>query len=139
MNANWAEMMNQFQGQGSIFWVAAASIAGGATLLLISGLILARRGLTGSWLKGWRRGRPTVVLTETGYRAQTLTKAPAAAAPEVTEGEQVLGDLYLRLRTAGNQLEEIRRSLKNADQMQGVSRLKAPLREVEYVFKSGIS
>lgn len=149
MNMNWAEMMNQFQGQGSIFWVAAASIAGGATLLLISGLVLAKRGVVkgsrgpGGRIKGalktWRKPRPAVVLTETGYQANTLTKTIPAAAAKGQPDDSTLADLYSRLKTAANSLEVIHQSLKNGDQMQGVSRLKAPLRDVEYVFKSGVS
>jgi hypothetical protein len=146
---NVTEMISQFQGQGSIYWIAAASIAAGATLLLVSGLVMARRGLgqglagaRALW-RGWKPGRlsrrtarPRVELTETGYKANTLAPAPESESRRNPSAD--MSDLYSRLRRAANTLEDIQQALINDDQSHGISALKASRRDVDYVFKSGI-
>ena len=145
------EFIRQFQGQGSIYWVAAASIATGATLLLVSGLVLAKRGLVRGLLAAWRprrgiggrkqRGRTVsnrVELTETGYTAEVPVTGIAGNAGAVPDGQDLL-DLQRRLKQAANALEEIHLALKDQDQLQPGSGLKAPLGDVEYLFKTGIA
>jgi len=145
------EFITQFQGQGSIYWVAAASIATGATLLLVSGLVLAKRGLVRGLLAAWRSrrgfGGPTrhrraastrVELTETGYTAAAPVTGVSGNAGTPAAGQDLL-DLHRRLKQAANTLEEIHLALKDQDQLQPSSGLKAPLGDVEYLFKTGIA
>lgn len=140
---DWTELISRMQGQESIFWVAAASIAAGATLLLISGLVLAKRGLVRGFMVTLKKNRsvPTrtnqVKLTETGYSASTLTMAPTPPAMATFAGHE-FSELNSRLKKAANTLEEIQQSLIRDDQMIGISGLKASLQDVEYVFKTGI-
>jgi hypothetical protein len=147
---NWTETINQFQGQGSIFWIAAVSMAAGATLLFVSGIVLAKRGLVRGWLATRNPvrlpGRITEVekvagtridLTDTGYTARPMA-AETSAQNVSTEESSELELLHDRLRKAANSLEDIHQALKNQDQFNGISGLKAPLRDVEYVFKTGI-
>ena len=147
---DWTEFLNQFQGQGSIFWVAALSIAGGGTLLLISGLILAKRGLVKGMVAAWKPGRRRsnsrkpgikpgnhVKLTETGYTVNTLATAPQEAHEAQAQGPG-MDNLYQRLKQAANALEDIHLALKNQGSSTAISGLKTPLKDVEYVFKSGI-
>ncbi len=152
--ASITEFLNQFQGQGSIFWVAAFSMAAGATLLLVSGLVMARRGMArGLSLAGGGIRRPSftlgkgkekaagpmVELTDTGYKANTLTTAPEAPRAESAPPAAGDGELFDRLRQAANTLEEIHRALKSGEHGYGISAITANGRDVDYVFKSGIS
>ena len=147
---DWTQIIGQFQGQGSIFWVAAMSIAAGATLLLASGVVLAKRGLVKSLFGSQKpsgnlkippnpssSGANQVQLTETGYTAQTLAMNPGSNPQSPLNGDK-LGELHSRLRQAANALEDMHQILKNDPQLNGISRLKAPLRDVEYVFKTGL-
>ncbi len=148
---SWSQVLQQFQGQGSIFWVAALSIAAGATLLVVSGLIAARKGLTGRMWAGPRLRRPAsgyrravnpgaseqVEKTETGYRARgmaALGQTPVTA----TAGEAELAQLHQRLQEAARTLAGIQQAMRTQDQAFGFSGLKGGKPEVEYVFRAGI-
>lgn len=148
---NWTEILSNYQAQGTIFWVAAFSIAAGATLLLVSGMVLAKRGLVRTHLNNLvhRRKKSSHVLpssaavglvqkNETGYEAQALNSMVAEKTllePTPSEWQQ----LNNRLKGAANTLEEIHNSLKNQDASISGSTLKVPGKEVEYVFKTGIA
>jgi hypothetical protein len=141
-----AELLAQLQGQTSIFWVAALSVALGATLLLVSGVIMARRKLPGAMtIRGRRRRRSqegsslhgNISLTDTGY-AMTPPVSPAAARAAEMSAIQ-MADLLKRLKTAANSLEDLQTTLRIQEQTTRQSGLKAPAQDVEYVFKAGIS
>ncbi len=141
-----AELLAQLQGQTSIFWIAAFSVALGATLLLVSGVIMARRKLPGALIFRRRRRtkRPqspvaprTISLTDTGY-AMTPSASPAAARAAEMSAIQ-MADLLKRLKSAANSLEDLQTTLKIQEQATRHSGLKARAQDVEYVFKAGIS
>ena len=151
---NWNEMLNHFQGQGSIFWIAAASIAAGATLLVVAGVLAARRGMVQGALlgfawprvsgpaRGYRRANPAeppsqVENTATGYRPTgmaALGVAPQADLPTAPE----LEELHNRLRAAARTLESLQARLQNPDEDGRFSGLKGARGDVEYVFRAGI-
>jgi hypothetical protein len=147
-------IMNQFQGQGSIFWIAAASIAAGATMLIVSGLLAVRRGfaqirfaplrfprLSGR-ARGYRRAKPAqqateVAATETGYTATGMAALGAHPAPPALNREKMV-EFQGRLRSAAQNLEEIRGRLAESEEGPFFSGLKEGQEEVDYFFKAGI-
>lgn len=144
---NWIDITSQLQSQGSIFWMAAFSMAAGATLLLVSGMILAKRQLFSRFAQGLqgRKARKKlqqnparIELTDTGYKASHLP--PQASPQELNRpSTEQMADLQKRLKKAANTLEDLHQSLKNQDQITGVSGLKTSSRDVEYVFKAQMS
>ena len=141
-----AELLAQLQGQTSIFWIAAFSVALGATLLLVSGVVMARRKLPGALaFRGRRRSQgtqgpvapSTISLTDTGY---AMTPAVAPAVTRAAEMSAIqMADLLKRLKAAANSLEDLQTTLKIQEQAPRYSGLKARAQDVEYVFKAGIS
>jgi len=138
---NLIENAQMLQGQGPIFWGAAAAVALGATLLVTAGWVQIRR------LRRSRTstpgGRKVVTVTENGYAAtppvagMATAEAPpaAAAAPTPPLPDERLIALGARLSGAADRLEAMRASLK--DQGRPGSGLKETPNSVEYVFRSG--
>nr|MEE4269892.1 hypothetical protein [Candidatus Krumholzibacteria bacterium] len=141
-----AELLTQLQSQTSIFWIAAFSVALGATLLMVSGVIMARRKLPGSMTLRGRRRTPgtsgpaapsTISLTDTGYALTPPVSASGARAAEMSAIQ--MADLLKRLKTAANSLEDLQTTLRIQEKSTRHSGLKEPVQDVEYVFKAGIS
>lgn len=111
---NLQHSLDFFLNQGPVFWAACASVGAGGALLITALYIYARR-----WLVRFQAIRSAakpktpivdaaadgrrVAVTDTGY-ALTPSVAPPTGSVSL---EESLNGLLGRLRTAGNELEEI--------------------------------
>ncbi|MFN2370532.1 MAG: hypothetical protein ABR506_05175 [Candidatus Krumholzibacteriia bacterium] len=126
---DWSQILPHLQGQGPVFWAAAAAAAAGAALLAGAGVLQ------------WRRTRarrpgpsPRVQATADGYTAQPPVPAVAAVPPlvAVPAEDPRLAELGSRLAAAAIRLEELQARRVAA----GTSALKTPPDPVEYVHRS---
>ena len=145
---NWNALAREIIGQGPVFWGAAAAIAAGSTLLVVSIVLQLRRVRT--WSAGrvaWRRvrsrrpapvARPAAGVAEAaaaGYAAQARTVAPETVRDDQTT--ETLALLLERLRQASARLATMSPSAEH-DEVSRATGLKEPAQDVEYVFKAGV-
>ena len=146
-------------GQGPIFWIAAAAIAGGMTLLVVSLVLQTRKTLSAGfpWLKTaapWSKSSPKkqetehfpeVTVTENGYgvsgSAQIPLDTPAKQDHNAINSAEAkaLGGLLHRLRQAGDQLETLQNNVSSTSSPRQNSLLKQQSENVEYLIRTGIS
>jgi len=116
---NPGNIMNVLEGQGPVFWAAAAAMAAGLTLLIVSLLVQVRR------IQANRTARTARTGLARGVRKQQTVEV-AATPPvriDVTDDNYVatpqqpaqkaptnLSALHRRLQAAADRLEEIRES-----------------------------
>lgn len=132
-----------FRTQGPVFWGAAAAVALGATLLLMTVYAflrqtIGRRGGRPRLRKRRASAAPAAALTvdETGYRFAGGNAGPAVRPPA---GPTLDPDrLWARLRAAGDRLEACRDGMGPQGAAAWESPLKAGPPAVEYVFRKGI-
>ncbi len=151
---NFDNLLNQ----GPVFWAAAAAVAGGLTLLLVSLTLQVRKLFSGGWslnkikplklipfLNRNNKYHPAINVTDTGY--SLAGKAPRTSRSfSKTDSENnlindpnVLESLSLRLRQAGDQLEELDNSVSTLQATTRNSLLKHHNENVEYLVRTGIS
>lgn len=138
---DWNSIASTAQQQGAIFWVAAAAVALGVTLLVVA---------VGQALL--RAGRRTIVPTP----AEEPEPAPATAGPttvevassdaravendrdtyQVVAEDHSLALLLRRLQQAGDRLEEMAQDLDVQPALDPGSSLKSEPELVEYVFRA---
>ena len=127
--------------QEPVFWVAAAAIALGVTLLVAALTQFLRRRL------GARPAPATPPVTAPDpiaaadiYVPTQRLVAPEFAAPEPPDqargGDHSLALLLRRLQSAGDRLEEVAGDLGFDESSRDEFGLKEPLRDVEYVFRA---
>ena len=128
--------------QGPVFWVAAAAIALGVTLLVVALVQLLRRRLNARLAGDESAPRSTPNLAPTAdiyVPTQPLVK-PEFTTPEPAVqpvgGEQSLALLLRRLQSAGDRLEEVAGDLRHDESNRDESGLKEPHLDVEYVFRA---
>ena len=125
-------VMQSLRDQGPAYWVAASSVALGATLLVTAGLLQWRRFQVRVPL---RRSCPAPRLTApataaAGYAARTIDSPPAVSSA-------LDPALAARLAAAADRLAAVRADLSRRERLPDGSDLKAPVSHVEYVFRSG--
>ncbi len=122
-------VMQSLRDQGPAYWVAASSVALGATLLVTAGLLQWRRFRVRVPL---RRSCPVPRLTAAaaGYAARTIDSPPAVSSA-------LDPALAARLAAAADRLAAVRADLSRWERLPDGSDLKVPVSHVEYVFRSG--
>lgn len=162
-----AQGWEMFRTQGPVFWGAAAAVALGATLLLMTVYAFLRQAVRRGRGNRWLRGRAAVagagagVLTvdDTGYRfagakeasakrgsvrggrraaGQTPAGIHGEAGVQAAPHEPYHEQLWARLRAAGDRLEACQENLGTQDPCGWESPLKGGPSAVEYVFRKGI-
>ena len=125
--------------QGPVFWVAAATVALGATLLVTALTQFLRNRLAA----GVDEVDSVPVTTPPATDVYVATTPPVApefvATPPAglsTGGDLSLALLLRRLQSAGDRLEEVAGDLWHDESDRDKSGLKEPLRDVEYVFRA---
>lgn len=131
-----------FNGQDTLFWLAAAAVAAGLTILVVIGFLFLRR------LWRAREQRPRVRSNSPRARAQVpaavLGNAQAlayrAAVSEAVPTPQKpgYGELLGRLRETADNLEDLRDEFRRMSGDRGESPLKHKAPAVEYIFKKGV-
>ncbi len=140
-------ILHQIPTMGPIYWVAAAAVALGATLLVVAITMQLRRlkirfprpgkaPRLGSILaRGKNTGEPEPVKeTETGYSAASFA-GPAVSRTDHPAGPEILA-LTARLGRVAETLEDMRRTLQAESAPDGFSALKADDFGVEYLYKT---
>jgi len=155
---NFMESYENLLSQGPVFWAAAAAVAAGCTLLLVSLGIQIRKSLSG---KKWKITtsalkknqtnsqqsihHPQINITETGYGlngALPDSKEIGVQDPDMNsspENTKELSQLLQRLRRAGDQLEELQSNVTYDQTPVHNSLLKEHSENVEYLIRTGIS
>lgn len=118
---------------GTAYWIAAAAVALGCTLLVTAGVLHWRR------LRARRvfapRPAATAVSAVREYAAQAVSSP--AATPAAPPRQAVDPALMARLHAATARLEALHESMAAAGQLPPGSGLKPAASHVEYVFRSG--
>ncbi len=139
------QAFDTFRSQGPVFWAAAAAIAAGLTILVVSMLVYAQ-----GRFRNWRRARlasARTVLPDPGVYARNSGVADdnfslpgqTLNPPSAGEGTGPLGEsLLLRLRTTVSRLEDLQATLGNQILPADESRLKQGPPAVDYIFKKGV-
>jgi len=153
--ANLANIMNNLQAMGPVFWAGAAAIAMGGTLLIVSVLTMLRRLKLASpgfnrnlLLKNKIRKTPiadtassssgTARKTETGYEPTVFPLKNQEPVAEKNTSSQIPFELTDRLHRAADTLEEIINGLQKENSSNNFSPLKDDTESVEYLFKTTV-
>jgi len=136
------EAGNLFNGQGTLFWVAAAAVAAGLTILVVVGFLYLRRQWRGRKQRPPQKAdspvarvqKPATVLGNAQARAYRAAESSAVSAPQTSGYGELLG----RLRETADNLEDLRDDLRRIAGDRGDSPLKHQAPAVEYIFKKGV-
>lgn len=147
---NWSEISQEILGQGPVFLAAAAAIAAGMTMLVVSIVMQLRktsrlpvsRPQRLSWRNPLRRRSrpaeplaPSVPAATAGYAAQADASASVPAGDDRVA--ETLTLLLERLRKASQQLSDLQTAAE-VGANSSASVLKEPASDVEYVFRAGV-
>lgn len=152
---NLANILNNLQTMGPVFWAGAGAIAVGATLLVVSILTMIRRTnfttpslknpftmkrsfKTAPSIKGkTKTPAATARKTDSGYEPTTFPLQSRGSADAATS-TQIPQELTDRLHRAADTLEEIIHGLRKENHSHGFSPLKDDPEGVEYLFKTTV-
>ena len=153
---NLANIMNNFQSMGPVFWAGATAIALGGTLLMVSMITMLRRIKLSA--PGWKspslglnrknrktnppetpmgEAQATARKTESGYEPAVFPlKSQSAAAAKSSSA--ISFELTDRLHRAADTLEEMILGLQKETYQNNFSPLKDDNESVEYLFKTSV-
>ena len=137
-----SSLLELARNQGPVFWVAAAAVALGATLLVmaLAQFVRQRRAGRGAAVDSVEIITPPATpdldtyVPTTPLLAQEFVPAVPAGAPG--GGDHSLALLLRRLQSAGDRLEEVAGDFRPEESDRRESGLKDSLQDVEYVFRA---